>query len=122
MKPIAAWGRVTWGPVAAPPAAGAAPDPSVQVSPAWCRGDFYECDLNHPVLGGLDWPLCLLDLSPARLPDLFCRSFQNLPSRFRKKEGVGVWGGGHVPGAAVVWLHQLQICISATPEHLDGQM
>lgn len=53
MKPIAAWGRVMWGPVAAE----AAPDPGGQVSPAGCLGDFYECDLNNPVLGGPDWPL-----------------------------------------------------------------
>lgn len=64
MKPIAAWGRVMWGPCDVGAGSSAA-DPRVQVSPAWCPGDFYECDLHNPVLGGLDWRLCLLDLGPA---------------------------------------------------------
>lgn len=56
-----------WGPVAAPPAPEAAPDPSVQVSPAWSLGDFYECDHNMPILSGPDSPLCLLDLNHVSL-------------------------------------------------------
>lgn len=51
---------------------GAAPRPSVQVTPALvhplqaykeqpCLGDFYERDLNMPVSSGLDSALCLLE-------------------------------------------------------------
>lgn len=58
------------GPVAA--RGGAAPRPSVQVTPALvhplqaykeqpCLGDFYERDLNMPVSSGLDSALCLLE-------------------------------------------------------------
>lgn len=52
MKPIPVWGRVMWGPVAAP----AAPDPCVQDE--WCLCHFYERD---PESGGSGPPLPLLD-------------------------------------------------------------
>lgn len=55
MKPIPVWGRVMWGPVAAP----AAPDPCVQDE--WCLCHFYERDPDVPDPSAAGPPLPLLD-------------------------------------------------------------